>query len=518
LTQLLGLDLGTSGARCLAIDEAGRVTATATAAYPLHSPHPGWSEQDPEDWWSASRAVIAKVAHEVGGDVQGLGLAGQMHGSVFLDSHDEVIRPALLWNDQRTAAQCQAITDRVGPERLNQITGNPALTGFQAPKILWLRDEEPDAYAGVATVLLPKDFVRLRLAGERATDVSDASGTLLLDLKTRSWSAEILDALEIDPQWLPSVFESSAQAGEVSRATASELGLGSGIPVAAGGGDNAAAAVGNGVVRPGLASCSIGTSGVLFAHADTLTPDPSGRLHTFCHAVPDRYHQMGVTLAAGGALQWWRDVLGRHGYDELTELAASVPPGAGGLLFLPYLTGERTPHMDPRARAMFVGLCSRHGMAHMTRAVFEGVAFSLRDSLEIMKELGLDVAQIRITGGGARSPFWRQLLADVFARPTVRTVADEGPAYGAALLAGVAAGVFGSVEEACGVVRLGAEETEPDAGRARLYDDYYAAYTRLYPATRASMHELSELAAPDPRTTQESARSSVAGRRRRAPP
>jgi len=257
------------------------------------------------------------------------------------------------------------------------------------------------------------------------------------------------------------------------------------------------------VVRPGLASCSIGTSGVLFAHAETLTPDPSGRLHTFCHAVPDRYHQMGVTLSAGGALRWWRDVVGRGDYDELNELAKSAPPGAEGLLFLPYLTGERTPHMDPRARAMFVGLSARHGLAHMSRAVFEGVAFSLRDSFEIMKELGLDVAQIRITGGGARSPFWRQLLADVLGRSIVRTVADEGPAYGAALLAGVAAGVFRNVDEACGVVRLAVEHCEPDAGRARLYDDYYAAYTRLYPATRKSMHELSGLAAPNPRATRE---------------
>ncbi len=489
--------------RCLAIDDEGRVTATATAAYPLHSPHPGWAEQDPEDWWSASRAVIAKVAEEVGGELQGIGLAGQMHGAIFLDRHDEVIRPALLWNDQRTAAQCQAITDRVGPERLNQITGNPALTGFQAPKILWLRDEEPEAFAKIATILLPKDFIRLRLSGERATDVSDASGTLLLDLKTRSWSAEILDALEIERQWLPPVFESCAQAGEVSRDVASKVGLAPGIRLAAGGGDNAAAAVGNGVVRPGLASCSIGTSGVFFAHADTLTPDPSGRLHTFCHAVPDRYHQMGVTLSAGGALRWWRDVVGRGDYDELNELAKSAPPGAEGLLFLPYLTGERTPHMDPRARAMFVGLSSRHGLAHMSRAVFEGVAFSLRDSFEIMKELGLDVAQIRITGGGARSPFWRQLLADVLGRSIVRTVADEGPAYGAALLAGVAAGVFRNVDEACGVVRLAVEHCEPDAGRARLYDDYYATYTRLYPATRKSMHELSGLAAPNPRATRE---------------
>src|SRR5213592_4709347 len=322
--SLLGLDIGTSGARAIAIDLAGNVLVAATEEYPQATPRPGWTEQEPEDWWAASQAVLRRVVSECGQPPLALGLAGQMHGAVFLDERDHVIRPALLWNDQRTAAQCQAITDRVGTERLYQITGNPALTGFQAPKILWLRDEEPEAYAALATVLLPKDFIRLRLSGEHATDVSDASGTLLLDLKTRSWSPEILDALEIDRRWLPPVYESPLQAGEVSEGIASELGLRSRIAVAAGGGDNATAAVGNGVVRPGLASCSIGTSGVLFAHAETLRPDPSGRLHTFCHAVPDRYHQMGVTLSAGGALRWWRDVVGGSDYDELTELAEST--------------------------------------------------------------------------------------------------------------------------------------------------------------------------------------------------
>lgn len=494
MTNLLGLDVGTSGVRCLAVDENGKVVAEATAEYPIYAPRPGWSEQQPEDWWEASSRVIAQVVAAAGRHIGALGLTGQMHGAVFLDKDDAVIRRALLWNDQRTAAQCETITERVGARRLTEIAGNPALTGFQAPKILWLRDEEPQAYARVASVLLPKDYVRLRLTGDSATDASDASGTLLLDLKARTWSREILDALEIPAAWLPRVFEGPEQTGNLRQDISTELGLHRRLPVAAGGGDNAAAAVGNGIVRGGLASCSIGTSGVLFAHSDTLSPDPSGRLHAFCHAVPDRYHLMGVTLAAGGALRWWRDLVGRGGYDELTELASQAPPGAEGLVFLPYLTGERTPHLDPSARGAFFGLTSRHGLSHLTRAVMEGVAFSLRDSLEIMGELGTSPAQIRATGGGARSPFWRQLLADVLGRPIVRTLVDEGPAYGAALLAGVTAGVFKDVDEACAGIRLRPDVCEPESSRVRQYHDYYALYRELYPATASTMHSLSDLA------------------------
>ena len=496
MTNLLGLDIGTTGARCVAVDDKGTVVAEANAEYPIYAPRPGWSEQRPEDWWEASRGVIAQVVAKVGRDIGAIGLTGQMHGAVFLDESDMVIRPALLWNDQRTAAQAETITQRVGARRLTEIAGNPALTGFQAPKILWLRDEEPRAYGRVASVLLPKDYIRLRLTGERATDASDASGTLLLDLKQRTWSGEILDALEIPVGWLPRVFEGPDLTGQVRQDISSELGLKHQLPVAAGGGDNAAAAVGNGVVRDGLASCSIGTSGVLFAHSDTLSPDPSGRLHAFCHAVPDRYHLMGVTLAAGGALRWWRDLVGRGGYDELTEFASQAPPGAEGLLFLPYLTGERTPHLDPGARGAFFGLTSRHDLSHLTRAVMEGVAFSLRDSLEIMAELGTSPAQIRATGGGARSPFWLQLLADVLGSSIVRTVVDEGPAYGAALLAGVTAGVFADVDEACARIRLRPDMAEPDTSRARKYDDYYAVYRELYPATASTMHRLADLADP----------------------
>jgi xylulokinase len=494
MTALLGLDVGTTGARCVAIDETGRVLAEATSEYPLQSPRPGWSEQDPERWWEASRTVLGHVAEKVGRDVAGVGLTGQMHGAVFLDAADGVIRPALLWNDQRTQKQCDEITRLVGKNELIRIAGNPALTGFQAPKLLWLREEEPRAYARMHRLLLPKDYIRLRLTGQAATDVSDASGTLLLDLRSRKWSDEILGTLEIPRRWLPDVFEGPQPTGGVLAGVAADLGLRPGIPVAAGGGDNAAAAVGNGIITAGLASCSIGTSGVLFAHSDALRLDPSGRLHAFCHAVPNRYHLMGVSLSAGGSLRWWRDLLGNATYEEMGRLAMEAPPGSEGLVFVPYLTGERSPHLDALARGAFFGLSSRHSAAHLTRAVMEGVAFSLRDSLDLMKELGEAPTQVRVTGGGARSDLWRQILADVFDGLIVRTASDQGPAFGAALLASVAAGIHTNVEEACAGIELRADADDPDPARARIYDEYHAVYRSLYPATRAQMHTLSALA------------------------
>jgi xylulokinase len=421
-----------------------------------------------------------------------LGLTGQMHGSVFLDGSGAVIRPALLWNDQRTYNQCKKITESVGEERLIELAGNPALTGFQAPKILWLRDEEPENYARISSVLLPKDYVRLRLTGEYATDASDAAGTLLLDVRERNWSAEILDALEIPREWMPEVYEGPESTGALRESVARELGLPPGIPVAAGGGDNAAAAVGVGVVEEGFLSSSVGTSGVLFAPSEGFTPDPSGRVHAFCHAVPGEYHLMGVTLSAGGSLSWWRDATGAD-YDELVGAAEKVPPGAEGLVFLPYLSGERTPHLDPQARGAFVGLTARHGIPHMTRAVMEGVVFSLKDSLEIMRGLGVAVDQVRATGGGARSSLWRELQADVYGVPIHRTTADEGPAHGAALLSGVAAKVYRDVQEACSTVRLREEVTEP--GRTKIYEEHYEVYRSLYPATASVMHRLADLAA-----------------------
>lgn len=492
MSVLVGLDVGTGGARAVAVDESGEVVAEASSEYPLNTPRPGWTEQDPADWWEGAKEALGKVAAEAG-EMVGIGLTGQMHGSVFLDGSDRVIRPALLWNDQRTQAQCDEITSAVGEERLISIAGNPALTGFQAPKIVWLREEEPENYGRISRVLLPKDYVRLRLTGEYATDASDAAGTLLLDVRARDWSAEILDALEIPRYWMPEVYEGPENTGALREDVAAELGLPPGIPVAAGGGDNAAAAVGTGIVGPGLVNSSVGTSGVLFAHASEFNPDPSGRLHAFCHAVPGAYHLMGVTLSAGGSLSWWRETLGGD-YDELVEAGSGVQPGSEGLIFLPYLSGERTPHLDPGARGAFFGLTARHGEAHMTRAVMEGVIFSLRDSLEIMRTLGVPIEDVRATGGGARSGLWRQLQADIYATPIRRTVADEGPAYGAALLAGVASGVYSDVDEASSVVELREETTEPDQERAKIYEDYYEVYRSLYPATSSAMSRLTDLA------------------------
>jgi xylulokinase len=491
MATLIGVDVGTSGTRALAVTTEGELVAEANRPHDLLTPRPGWSEQDPEQWWAATTGVLAEVAAAVGDDVAGLGLTGQMHGSVFLDSAGAVIRPALLWNDQRTARECDEITERVGADRLLEIAGNPALTGFQAPKVLWLAREEPDAYARVASVLLPKDYVRLRLTGEHATDASDASGTLLLDIRARDWSDAILDALEIPRAWLPRVYEGPEVTGTLRDELADELGLPRGLPVAAGGGDNAAAAVGVGVVRAGAVSTSIGTSGVLFAHSDTFAPDPSGRVHAFCHAVPDAFHLMAVVLSAGGSLSWWRERIGGGAdFETLVGEAEAVAPGAEGLLFLPYLTGERTPHLDPHARGAFVGLTVRHGRGHLTRAVMEGVAFAMRDGLEIMRGLGTPDDDLRAVGGGARSPLWLHLQADVYGRAIRRTVIDEGPAYGAALLGGVAAGVFADVGEASARVRLREEVTEPDPERARRYDELYGVYATLYPALTDAMHRL----------------------------
>jgi xylulokinase len=494
---LLGLDVGTTGAKALAVTPEGRVAAEATAPYPLLTPRPGWSEQRPEDWLEACRTVLGRVASDANGEVAALGLTGQMHGSVFLDSSGRVVRPALLWNDQRTHRQAAAITSRIGARRLLEITGNAALTGFQAPKLLWLREEEPAAYDRVSTVLLPKDYVRLWLTGERLTDASDASGTLLLDLRRRAWSTELLDRLELPREWFPTVLESPEPAGRLRAEVAAELGLPAGTKVAAGAGDNAAAAVGTGIVREELVSSSIGTSGVVFAHTDLPRPDPSGRLHAFCHAVPGAYHLMGVTLSAGGSLRWWRDLLvevaGELDYGQLADLAARVPPGSEGLLFLPYLSGERTPHLDPFASGAYFGLTTAHGVGHLTRALMEGVVFSLRESLDLMTGVGVKVQEVRATGGGARHRLWRQLQADVYGRQVRRPVAEEGPAYGAALLAGVAAGVYRDVAEAAALVAIEPGAVQPDPATRDVYEESLRLYRSLYDSTRTAMRALREL-------------------------
>lgn len=517
MAYLLGLDIGTSGAKALICDDKGTVLASALAEYPLFSPRPLWSEQNPADWWQGAKSALVDAVRQAGIDarqIAGVGLTGQMHGAVFLDAAGEVIRPALLWNDQRTADECAEITARVGAARLIEIAGNPALTGFQAPKILWLRNHEPEHYARLAQVLLPKDYIRLKLSGISATDVSDAAGTLLLDLPTRDYSDEILHALEIPRAWLPTVYEGPQVTGTLLPAVAAELGLPAGLPIIAGGGDNAAAAVGTGVVRAGVVSSSIGTSGVLFAHSDTIALDPQGRLHTFCHAVPGQYHLMAVTLAAGGAFRWLRDVLRaddggwaadgdemnrppstahRFTYDDMTTLASTVPPGAEGLIFLPYLTGERTPHLDPLARGAFVGLTSRHTLAHMCRAVMEGVVYSLRDGLEIMRALQVPITQIRATGGGGKSRLWRQMQADIYGSEVATLRAEEGPAYGAALLAGVGTGVFADVHAAVEQSVAVAETIQPDPAASTVYNAVYAIYHDTYAALRTTMHRLGEV-------------------------
>ena len=491
---LIGLDLGTTGARAIAITLDGNPLASASSGYPLSTPRPGWTEQDPEMWWAAAQAVLAEIGATLETQPLALGLTGQMHGAVFLESADRVIRPAILWSDQRTVRQCKRIAELVGEENLLRITGNLAITGFQAPKVLWLRDEEPANYRRVRSLLLPKDFIRMRLTGERATDASDASGTLLLDLASRDWSPEILDALEIRREWLPTVHEGTDVTGTIRTETAERLGLPAGLPVAGGGGDNAAAAVANGIIRSGVASSSIGSSGVVFAFSDGPRIDVRGRLQSFCHAFPGAYHVMGVTLSAGASLRWWRDIGGAGlDYDQLAHLASQAPAGSEGLVFLPYLAGERTPHLDAHARGAFVGLHLRHTPAHLVRAVMEGVAFSLADCLDLVRSMGIPIHEVRATGGGARSELWRQLQADVFGLPIHRNRVDEGPALGAALLAGVACGVFASVEEAANIVKVDEHAETPDPAAHALYEKQRRVYAALYKSMATDMHRLAEI-------------------------
>jgi xylulokinase len=492
----IGIDIGTTGARGVGVDETGQVIAAASSPYPLITPKPQWTEQDPAQWWRAAQIVLAKVARRVSdqhGSVAGIGLTGQMHGSVFLDSAGEIIRPALLWNDQRTGAQSEWISERVGRGQLIKIAGNPALTGFQAPKLIWLRNAEPANYRRVAHVLLPKDYIRYRLTGELATDASDAAGTLLLDLRARDWSAEICDYLEIDIGWLPRVFESPEPTGMVRQQVAEEVGLAPVVTVAAGAGDNAAAAVGTGIIRQGIASSSIGTSGVLFAHTDSPVIDAAGRVHAFCHAVPQANALLAVTLSAGGSLRWWREVTG-HDYDKLVAQAEQIPAGAEGLLFLPYLTGERTPYADPEARGIFFGLTARHTMGHLTRALMEGVLFSLRQGLDVINELGVHPQIIRVTGGGSASDLWRRLQADIYGISIQRLAVDEGAAYGAALLGHVAGRTFSDLGEANTLVQPLEQTDDPQPETGRIYGELYSVYRDLYPKTAQDMHRLSALA------------------------
>lgn len=504
----LGIDIGTSGTKTLAVREDGAILASATEEYPLSSPKPGWSEQAPADWWKATcdsvKSVLAS-ANAKPEDVKGIGLSGQMHGSVFLDSAGEVIRPALLWNDQRTAKQCANIEASAGGRsELIRMVANPALTGFTAPKILWLREHEPANYERVKQVLLPKDYIRFKLTGEFATEVSDASGTLLLDVVNRRWSDELLGKLDLDKAHYPKVFESEEVSGGLTASVAADLGLAEGTPVVGGGGDQAAGAVGNGIVASGAVSATLGTSGVVFAHSDEVQVDPEGRLHTFCHAVRGKWHVMGCVLSAGGSLQWYRNQLcqdqvaaakqqGIDPYELITVDAAQAHAGSEGLYFLPYLTGERTPHADPNARGAWIGLSLRHGRAHMARAVMEGATYAMRDCLEIIREMNIPVEQIRVSGGGGKSKFWRTMQSSIYGLPVCQINAEEGPAYGVALLAMAGTGAYSDVVEACNATIRVVEETPLVEADQAAYNKAYPIYGSLYKSLKEDFANIAEI-------------------------
>jgi xylulokinase len=492
-SKVLGIDVGTGGTRAVLLDKAGRVLGAATAEHtPMASPELGWAEQDPRDWWRAARVSIEEcltAAGATGAEVTAVGLSGQMHGLVLLDAAGEVVRPALLWCDQRTEEECRAITERVGAKRLIELVANPALTGFTLPKIWWVRKHEPELWSRVRSIMLPKDYVRFKLTGARATDVTDASGTLLFDVVNRRWSAEMFEASDLRAEILPEVFESLEITGRVTKDGAAASGLREGTPVVAGGGDQAAGAAGMGIVASGNVSATIGTSGVVFAATSDPVVEPKGRIHTFCHAIPGRWHVMGVTQGAGLSLRWFRDQFAAgSSYDALMTEAAAAPPGADGLLWAPYLMGERTPHLDPHARGALVGLTAQHTRAHVIRAILEGVAFSLRDTFTIFRELGVPVKSIRLGGGGARSSLWQQIQADIYGMPVDLVAAVEGAAYGAALLAGVGAGVWQSVDAACEKAVHVAKRVEPIGKNVELMSRRYEEYRKLYPALRSIGH------------------------------
>lgn len=507
MEYIIGIDLGTSGTKTVLFDRAGAVIASASEEYPLYQPQNGWAEQDPEDWWHAAAATCRAVMEKSGvdpKDVKGLGVSGQMHGLVMLDKEGRVLRRSIIWCDQRSGRQCETITERVGAERLIAITANPALTGFTASKLLWVRENEPEVYARCAHILLPKDYVRYMLTGDFATEVSDASGMQFLDVPRRQWSQEVLNKLDIDPALLAKVYESPEVTGVVHSQAAELTGLRPGTPVVGGAGDNAAAAVGTGVVRDGKAFTTLGTSGVVFAHTDKLAIDPKGRVHTFCCAVPGAWHVMGVTQGAGLSLKWFRDnfcfseIISAQGlcidpYVLLDKQAEQSPVGCNKLLYLPYLMGERTPHLDPDCRGVFFGLSAMHLRSDLLRAVMEGVVYSQRDSLEVLREMGVDPRQMLACGGGGTSPLWRQMLADVYNRPVQTVQSKEGPALGAAILAGVGAGLYPSVQEACdSMIRLNPPQ-EPIRENVSQYEKIYQVYRGLYPALKDNFKQLAEL-------------------------
>lgn len=482
----LGLDIGTGGTRAVLVNAQGKLVASASSEHvAFRSPQPGWAEQDPEDWWRAAREAIREVLAHSAAKVEAVGLTGQMHGAVMLDAAGEVLRPSVIWCDQRTDAECDWLHKEIGRERLIELTANPALPNFTLTKLLWVRNHELEIFARIAHVLCPKDYVRYHLTRTYAMDVQEASGTLLLDVAHRRWSSEVARAAGIPESWLPQLFESPEVCAKISPAAAEATGLVSGTPVVAGAGDQGAGAVGMGILEPGSVSATIGTSGVVFAATAAPTRDPLGRLHTFCHAVPERWHVMGVTQAAGLSLRWLRDVIAPGtSYDALTEAAAKVPAGSDGLLWTPYLLGERTPHLDSQARAAFVGLTAGHTQGHLVRAVLEGVAYSLKDTFTLFAELGIPVKGVRLGGGGARGPLWREIQAAIYGYKSDVLVAEEGAAFGAALLAGVGAKGWPNLEAACAAAIEVAQQIEPDPAAVQRYSEGYKAYRRIYPALK----------------------------------
>ncbi len=507
MIYLLGVDIGTSGTKTVLFDVEGNTVTSATAEYPLYQPNIGWAEQEPEDWWKATVKTIAEVIKNSGitpSDIKGVGLSGQMHGMVLLNREGNVLRSSIIWCDQRTQAECDQITELIGKERLIEITANPALTGFTASKVMWVKNHQPEIFAQIDKILLPKDYIRYKLTGVFATEVSDASGTQFMDVPKRSWSGEVLRKLGIDQKWLPEVFESPEISATISMEASGLTGLLKGTKVAGGGGDQAAGAIGNGIVKPGIISSTIGTSGVVFAYMDKVAIDPKGRVHTFCHAVPNTWHVMGVTQGAGLSLQWMRNQFGGAEKELAQHLdidpyvlmgyqAEKAVPGCEGLIYLPYLMGERTPHLDPYAKGVFFGLSAKHGRREMIRAVMEGVAYSLRDGLEIIKEMGVTLIQVRASGGGGKSPLWRQMQADIMNASMATINSSEGPALGVALLAGVGAGVYKNVPEACEATIKVVGLQAPIPENVAVYDRYYEVYGDLYQALKGSYRKVAEI-------------------------
>lgn len=504
MSYLLGIDIGTSGTKTVLFDETGYTVASELGEYPLYQPNIGWAEQDPEDWWNAVYTTVKAVIQKSGinaADIKGVGLSGQMHGAVLLDKDNKVLRRAIIWCDQRSSAECEMITSLVGKERLIEITANPALTGFTASKVMWVKNNEPEVFEKVRKILLPKDYIRFRLTGEFATEVSDASGMQFMDIPKRQWSSEVLGRLGIDRELLGDLYESQEITGYVTRSASELTGLNEGTPVVGGAGDQAAGAVGNGIVKPGVISSTIGTSGVVFAYSDRVSIDPQGRVHTFCHAVPGTWHIMGVTQAAGLSLKWFRDnfcieekrtaeLMKVDPYVLMDQEAEKVDAGCNGLIYLPYLMGERTPHLDPDARGVYFGLSAKHEKQDMLRAVMEGVVYSLKDCLDIIKEMGVDINEVRASGGGGKSRLWRQMQADVFGTDITTTNSSEGPALGVALLAGVGAGVYKSVSEACDATINVKSTQTADMNLYSRYAKYHGIYRNLYESLKMNYKDL----------------------------